>query len=1711
MTTTLAQGVDRRPREPVRPLGVLALSPALVVLLLAGLALRLTIAYVLFPASGFESDVGLYASWAATMAEHGPAGFYANAGFSDYPPAYLYLLWLVGALVPAGGAGDLIKLPPMVLDIGVGYLIYRLVRGWTWPGGRSETLALAAAALYLFNPVSFYDSALWGQTDAAGALVVLLGVAALIRGNSEGAAALAATAALVKPQFGVVLIPLVLFVLLKRHLVRPGSGPRRRPWAPAALAAWLARQQGWPRLLTAFAAAWVAFLMVALPFGMGPLEYLERMFGTAGQYGYLTVNAYNMWALLGVAGAPSLAEAFNWVEDTLPLLGPIPGVAVGAALLVGGFLWGSVRAAVRDDRWTLIVAATLLAAAFFILPTRVHERYIFPVVALMPLLAVVQRRWAVALLLLSVGAFINLHGVLTLPLYGSPNVETLPAGELFRSGPVIALSALLQTSVGLWIAWQLRPSLRTSPDGFDQQAGSEAPTTTAPLAGAAGVPAPPAVPLRAAQAARSAAGPARLDRLVARLTWGSLRRDRSAVLATEPGGRLDRKDVLVLIALVAVTLLVRGARLEQPTHMYFDEVYHARTATEFLQHWEYGEPHDIYEFTHPHLAKYAMAWGIRLAGGNEITGSAELGVPVSDAVLEPRWSPGHDGGQRNGDRLYVATGESVRVYDLATDELLAELPLAATRLALDAEDRTLVMADARGSLYRLDTTDLDALRHGDGEGVPSVERFSDGPGAPVDHLLVTDTSVVAITRGAVATFDTETGAALSERFAVAVTDVVELPWAERLLVETNAVDDRAAAADAIVTALAGETLADVDVIERERMMELLATDGYVVAAAYLERAAADALQAAIDSGELPGATLERGPLLAIADAAGVTLLDAWTLDPVAEFATDEPVTGLVLADPDSSEPTLYAASGAELVSVRLTDDGPTRDGSVWMPGTVERLAWNASAELVHVLGDAPTGGPTVYVVEPKGESVFTDVPLPSQPVELLADTLPDRPEADRAELLAISAEGGLTTIGIGGNAFGWRLPGMLVGVLGTMLLYLLARVLFARRSVALILAVLVVAEGMLFANSRIAMNDAYVTTFVVLAVLLFAPLYLGHRRAWTALLILLGVGVALGLALASKWVAMYAIGGMGLLVLFRSGLGRLVALTGMIGLTAVLGGMAIRGGPVDDPARNWVFLLLMVLLTALLTAAIVRRPIPLTRAEALLAVAMPLAAGGALLLVQRPLAGGLTVTAGLAIGAVLLIASSLGRGPFAPGAPQPVPGTSPWLRPGPRQIIPWLITLAALTIVPLFIYIVTYAPWVELGNDWGLPLLGSLPGLPASTDGGQTLLGLTESMYQYHDNLRAEHAASSPWWAWPLDLKPVWFFQERYAGGATGLIYDSGNLVIFWMGIAGMAFSAWAAWHRRSLALTMVVIMWAAMWLPWARIDRAAFQYHVYASLPFMLLALSYFLAELWHGPGARTWFLARATAAVAIIGAPLLWLLRTPLCILSGTAIANPSGVACASQATRTAQLSEGGLAALVVLTVGAGVAAFLAWRATRPVRAGGGSAEAGHLPVVALALVAAITLAGILAALLLLDTASTTSLALSSDLLALLALAVLAVPAWLTLRARDPRRFVLGVLAAALVWLAVWYPNLSGLPLPSDLASIYQGLLPTWNWDFQFAVNTDVAGEGGLVDVVTVQIGALTLIVVGAVAAVARSWGRPASPGDRAAAAPARMPPAR
>jgi hypothetical protein len=59
----------------------------------------------------------------------------------------------------------------------------------------------------------------------------------------------------------------------------------------------------------------------------------------------------------------------------------------------------------------------------------------------------------------------------------------------------------------------------------------------------------------------------------------------------------------------------------------------------------------------------------------------------------------------------------------------------------------------------------------------------------------------------------------------------------------------------------------------------------------------------------------------------------------------------------------------------------------------------------------------------------------------------------------------------------------------------------------------------------------------------------------------------------------------------------------------------------------------------------------------------------------------------------------------------------------------------------------------------------------------------------------------------------------------------------------------------------------------------------------------------------------------------------------------------------------------------------------------------------------------------------------------------------------ARDARRFVVGALVAIVAWFVIVYPNFSALPLPTAIANVYQGVLPTYLYYFQFPVNNIAA----------------------------------------------------
>ena len=283
--------------------------------------------------------------------------------------------------------------------------------------------------------------------------------------------------------------------------------------------------------------------------------------------------------------------------------------------------------------------------------------------------------------------------------------------------------------------------------------------------------------------------------------------------------------------------------------------------------------------------------------------------------------------------------------------------------------------------------------------------------------------------------------------------------------------------------------------------------------------------------------------------------------------------------------------------------------------------YDKASQMVHILGLAPdattTGadaadGPwTVYVVEPHAKAVFADARLGDGfvPAAWAADINDQYPSADRQDLLVFDGSGSMASIELGSHAFAWRLPGVIAGTLTLVCLYLLARILFRRRLVAGLVGLFVLVDGMFFVQARIGMNDVYVGLFIVAAYTLFAAVWTGWWRGRAAFWISMPIiGLLLGLALASKWVALYAIFALGLLILLRSALGRVISILGLIAITSVLGYMAISV-PEGQGFGNMTFLLIMVALTLLAVVVAVWHPIAWTDDEMRFAVMAPTALG----------------------------------------------------------------------------------------------------------------------------------------------------------------------------------------------------------------------------------------------------------------------------------------------------------------------------------------------------------------------------------------------------------------------------------------------------------------------------------------------------------------------
>lgn len=303
---------------------------------------------------GHTTDMNCFNGWSSMIFNDGISNFYSSDAFTDYPPGYMYVLYVIGAirsvLDPSDGAlWLLLKTPAIICDLITGILIYKIAKKKLGDG-----LSAAIAGAYLFNPAVILNSSLWGQVDSVYTLFVVLMLYLLTNRETIKSYFVFAVCIFIKPQ-AFMFMPLLIFGIIENVFLPKFD-----------------REKFVKNLLWGLGAIAMLFLL-ALPFGLG--NVIDQYKETLSSYPYLTVNAFNLWGALGQ----------NWTE-----LSPVMSVInyIILALIVAYTVYVFFK---TKHEGKYYFAGAILSFATFMLSAKMHDRYAFPAMALLLLTFVYGR------------------------------------------------------------------------------------------------------------------------------------------------------------------------------------------------------------------------------------------------------------------------------------------------------------------------------------------------------------------------------------------------------------------------------------------------------------------------------------------------------------------------------------------------------------------------------------------------------------------------------------------------------------------------------------------------------------------------------------------------------------------------------------------------------------------------------------------------------------------------------------------------------------------------------------------------------------------------------------------------------------------------------------------------------------------------------------------------------------------------------------------------------------------------------------------------------------------------------------------------------------------------------------------------------------------------------------------------------------------------
>ena len=377
-------------------------------LLLVGLIIRL----ILLPLS-YHSDLNTNAIWGIYAHEFGLRGFYdwlnfGNYARPDYPPLAMVMflnirriweilfnfLWGLNISIPVfpsnfipwfetKGYLSLIKLPGIIADLGISFLIYGFIKKL-----KGEMSAKVVASYFLFNPAVIYLSSSWGQLDSIVSFFGLGAVILILRKRYWPSLSSYFVSIMIKATY----VPLALVLGVKA--LKEKIGFRKLLGLGGVL------------LLYLFT---VGAIFYDKSFVLWTINtYINKVLPGAVTLPYLNLNAYNFWGLiLGLERIPDNTLYFGlslkvwaWALTT---------IAVGLIILkfittfkktptfqVGNELNADMSSSFRGNPALqsgedvikgkdIFFTFTVLYFALFMFMPRVHERYLYPVFVFFPL------------------------------------------------------------------------------------------------------------------------------------------------------------------------------------------------------------------------------------------------------------------------------------------------------------------------------------------------------------------------------------------------------------------------------------------------------------------------------------------------------------------------------------------------------------------------------------------------------------------------------------------------------------------------------------------------------------------------------------------------------------------------------------------------------------------------------------------------------------------------------------------------------------------------------------------------------------------------------------------------------------------------------------------------------------------------------------------------------------------------------------------------------------------------------------------------------------------------------------------------------------------------------------------------------------------------------------------------------------------------------